>query len=103
MGADQAEGRAATILRGLGFKQDWLNMPFQSLSGGWRTRCMLAATLFQTSHVLLLDECTNFLDLPAIIWLQKHVQDLEKTVMIVYAPSVQTGPQGNMLTALQDP
>lgn len=85
MDADDAEARARVILRGLGFKTEWIEGEYNVLSGGWRTRCLLACVLFQSCDVLLLDECTNFLDLPAIIWLQGYIQRLEnRTVVTVY-------------------
>ena len=82
--AEKAEARARTILLGLGFKKAWLDSEYKNLSGGWRTRCLLACALFQSCDVLLLDECTNFLDLPAIVWLQSYVQELDdRTVVVV--------------------
>ncbi|VDC07955.1 unnamed protein product [Peniophora sp. CBMAI 1063] len=82
--SSSADARATLILRGLGFKQEAIDGKFTSLSGGWRTRCLIAGALFQSSDVLLLDEPTNFLDLPAIIWLQTYIEGLsDKTVVAV--------------------
>ncbi|KAK0467323.1 ATP-binding cassette, sub-family F, member 3 [Desarmillaria tabescens] len=78
-----AEARARTILLGLGFQPEQLDQPFGSLSGGWRTRCELACALFQKVDILLLDECTNFLDLPAVVWLQSYLHSLEDTTVLV--------------------
>ena len=78
-----AEGRARRILRGLGFKRNAIDEPYSNLSGGWRTRCTLACALFQSSDVLVLDEPTNFIDLPAIIWLQGYIQGLENVTVLV--------------------
>lgn len=68
---------------GLGFQPEQLDEPFSSLSGGWRTRCELACALFQKVDILLLDECTNFLDLPAVVWLQSYLHSLEDTTVLV--------------------
>lgn len=70
------EARAATILTGLGFTEEMMNGRYSALSGGWRSRCSLATSLLVQSDVLLLDECTNFLDLEATIWqaLQPHTR-----------------------------
>ncbi|KAF9030711.1 P-loop containing nucleoside triphosphate hydrolase protein [Hymenopellis radicata] len=65
------------------FPSDKIDQPFTSLSGGWRTRCSLACALFQKVDILLLDECTNFLDLPAVIWLQTYIQSLVDTTVLV--------------------
>ncbi|KAI9801026.1 MAG: hypothetical protein M1825_003560 [Sarcosagium campestre] len=77
-----AESRATSILLGLGFPQEKLLQPFTTLSGGWQTRCELACALFKKADVLLLDECTNYLDLPAVIWLQSYLQTLTDTTVV---------------------
>ncbi|KAG6878920.1 hypothetical protein C0992_006612 [Termitomyces sp. T32_za158] len=78
-----AEARAHTVLYGLGFSPETISRPYSMFSGGWRTRCSLASALFQKVDILLLDECTNFLDLPAIVWLQGFVQSLTETTVVV--------------------
>lgn len=83
MDSARAEARARTMLLGLGFSVEVIMRPFATLSGGWRTRCSLACALFQKVDILLLDECTNFLDLPAVIWLQGFVQSLTDTTVVV--------------------
>lgn len=50
------EAKARVVLTGLGFKEDMLQKPFSTLSGGWRMRCMLASALTHTSDVIVLDE-----------------------------------------------
>ncbi|ERF69207.1 hypothetical protein EPUS_01164 [Endocarpon pusillum Z07020] len=73
--AADAEKRAISILRGLGFTTEGMmkNKTFAELSGGWRMRCLLAETLFQPSDMMILDEPTNFLDLLGIVWLQRYL------------------------------
>lgn len=85
MDAGSTEARARTVLLGLGFKEPQIESPASQLSGGWRSRCDLACALIQATDVLMLDEPTNFLDLPAIIWLQRYITtDLKgKTVIVV--------------------
>ncbi|BGP24160.1 iron complex transport system ATP-binding protein [Rhodotorula toruloides] len=77
------EARAATILSGLGFTEEMMNGRYSALSGGWRSRCSLATSLLVRSDVLLLDECTNFLDLEATIWLEHFLRDETRTLVIV--------------------
>ena len=69
-GSEASEGRARTLLVGLGFDLTKQEAPTNSLSGGWRMRLALARALFLQPELLLLDEPTNHLDLDACIWLQ---------------------------------
>ena len=78
-----APARAATILNGLGFKDDQLTDPMSSLSGGWRMRVALGAALFQQPDLLLLDEPTNHLDLEAIMWLENYLASYPNTLMVI--------------------
>ncbi|KAL7532762.1 hypothetical protein ACHAXR_004832 [Thalassiosira sp. AJA248-18] len=72
--ADNAENRAMEILSGLSFTRDMIHGPTINLSGGWRMRLALAQVLFAPhSDLVLLDECTNHLDLHGMAWLEKHL------------------------------
>ena len=75
----ELEVRARSILTGLGFTEDFMAKPIDSLSGGWHMRAALATALLQEADILILDEPTNFLDLLGIIWLQRFLQSLEDT------------------------
>src|SRR4051812_44353245 len=81
--AHSAEARAATILAGLGFDTDAQKRPASSFSGGWRMRIALAAVLFAQPDVLLLDEPTNYLDLEGTLWLEDHLANYQRTVLVV--------------------
>ena len=81
--AHSAPARAAKILAGLGFDEVMQNRPLSEYSGGWRMRVALAAVLFQEPELLLLDEPTNHLDLETTIWLEAHLRNYPKTMIIV--------------------
>jgi ATP-binding cassette subfamily F protein 3 len=78
-----AEGRASSILRGLGFTDAEQQMPCSAFSGGWRMRVALAGVLFSRPDVLLLDEPTNYLDLEGALWLESYLQRYPHTVIII--------------------
>src|SRR5579871_74618 len=81
--AHSAPARAASILSGLGFSSDEQNRPCSEFSGGWRMRVALAATLFAAPDLLLLDEPTNYLDLEGTLWLEDHLANYPRTVIVI--------------------
>jgi ATP-binding cassette, subfamily F, member 3 len=78
-----APARAARILVGLGFDEDAQQRPLDSFSGGWRMRVALAALLFSSPDLLLLDEPSNHLDLEATLWLEDFLRSYRATMLIV--------------------
>ncbi|KAI9204852.1 P-loop containing nucleoside triphosphate hydrolase protein [Polychytrium aggregatum] len=81
--SDKAESKAAAILNGLGFSPDQQKAATKTFSGGWRMRLALARALFCRPDLLLADEVTNFLDFPAVVWLENYFQNWNATLLVV--------------------
>jgi ATP-binding cassette subfamily F protein 3 len=83
LGGYNLETRAREALSGLGFKESAFHDPFTSFSGGWQMRAELARTLISDPHIILLDEPSNYLDLPAVEWLQRYLRDFQGTLLLI--------------------
>ncbi|KAK9473860.1 P-loop containing nucleoside triphosphate hydrolase protein [Dipodascopsis tothii] len=82
--ARQIAENATEMLEHLGFSDARKQQTFETLSGGWKMRALLAATLIQSCDLLILDEPTNYLDIRGILWLESYLQELEgPTVLVV--------------------
>lgn len=75
--------RAAAALAGLGFREEDRNRPMGDFSGGWQMRACMARTLLSEPDILLLDEPSNYLDIPAVEWLQRRLRSFEGTLMLI--------------------
>ena len=82
-GGYQYETRIHQTLTGLGFSKVDEKRPLQQLSGGERTRALLAKLLLESPDILLLDEPTNHLDIAAVEWLESYLKDWPGAVIIV--------------------
>ena len=83
LGGYEMRTRAEAALCGLGFHVAEFEKPFASFSGGWQMRAELARTLIANPDLLMLDEPSNYLDLPAVEWLQKFLRGFEGTMLII--------------------
>ena len=78
-----AESDAASLLSGLGIKEDIHFKLMKDLSGKQKVRVLLARALFGKPDNLLLDEPTNDLDLETVSWLENYLSNFEQTVLVV--------------------
>jgi ATPase subunit of ABC transporter with duplicated ATPase domains len=69
-----AESDAASLLSGLGIKEDMHYTLMKDLNGKGKVRVLLAQALFGNPDNLLLDEPTNDLDLETVLWLENYPQ-----------------------------
>jgi ATP-binding cassette subfamily F protein 3 len=82
-GGYEFRSKIKRILCGLGFLEDDFSMEFQSLSGGQRTRLMLALILVEDADLILLDEPENHLDLAAREWLENFLMNWPESLVII--------------------
>lgn len=77
------KSEAKGVLKGLGFNDDELEKPIKILSGGEKTRVLLAKLLLKKPTLLLLDEPTNHLDSDALEWLELFLKQYKGTVILI--------------------
>ena len=77
------ENKIERTLTGLGFAESDYKKPVNILSGGQRTRAVLARLLLSDPDLLLLDEPTNHLDIEAMEWLEGYLKSWEGAVVLV--------------------
>jgi len=75
--------RIRQVLSGLGFTPDEYEYPLNHLSGGERTRALLARLLLSDPDLLILDEPTNHLDIQAVEWLENYLNQWNGAALIV--------------------
>lgn len=72
-----------SALVGLGFSESDFDMPTSKLSGGQRSKLILAKLLLSQADFLLLDEPTNHLDITAVEWLEGFLKDFNGACLII--------------------
>jgi len=83
LGGYEIEMKISKITEGLQITDLLKGMLFEQLSGGEKTRVILAKLLLEKPDVLLLDEPSNHLDLEAIEWLEGFLRDYKGSVLVV--------------------
>jgi ATPase subunit of ABC transporter with duplicated ATPase domains len=78
-----AENNAASLLSGLGVKEELHHRTMADMDGKIKVKVLLAQALFGQPDNLLLDEPTNDLDLETITWLENYLANFDHTVLVV--------------------
>lgn len=76
------DSKVEGIANGIGIRE-FLNKPSDELSGGQRSKVLLAKLLLEKPDILLLDEPTNHLDEENILWLQAYLKNYENAFILV--------------------
>ncbi len=82
-GGYRYESEIKMVLAGLGFPEEEQLQPLSILSGGQKTRALLAKLLLSQPDLLLLDEPTNHLDLAATQWLEEYLANWKGSLVVV--------------------
>jgi ATP-binding cassette subfamily F protein 3 len=83
MGGYRLRSEAEAALCGLGFHIEAFARPLGSFSGGWQMRAGLARVLIGNPDFLLLDEPSNYLDIPAVEWLCRFLKAYKGTLLLI--------------------
>lgn len=75
--------RAEMLLTEMGFDPAQWQLPVTALSGGQHTWLLLARALISQPDLLLLDEPSNHLDLPTILWLEQFLKNWRGSFILV--------------------
>ena len=77
------DSKIEEIAKGLGLTELGLDQNVHDLSGGQRTKVLLAKLLLEKPDILLLDEPTNYLDDVHITWLKRYLQNYENAFILI--------------------
>lgn len=77
------DAKVEEVARALGLLDLGLEKDVTELSGGQRTKVLLAKLLLEKPDILLLDEPTNYLDVEHIEWLKRYLNEYENAFILI--------------------
>ena len=77
------DAKVEEVARALGLLELSLDRDVTDLSGGQRSKVLLAKLLLEKPDILLLDEPTNYLDAEHIAWLKRYLNDYENAFILI--------------------
>ena len=77
------DAKVEEVGRALGLEDIGLDRDVSELSGGQRTKVLMAKLLLEKPDILLLDEPTNYLDEAHIEWLKRYLNEYENAFILI--------------------
>ena len=77
------DAKVSEVGRALGLEDIGLDRDVTELSGGQRTKVLMAKLLLEKPDILLLDEPTNYLDESHIEWLKRYLNEYENAFILI--------------------
>ena len=83
IGGYEYEVKYKSVVSGLNLTEEFCEHQFEELSGGQKTKVLIAKMLLSEPNLLFLDEPTNYLDIESLNWLENYLQSFKGSLVII--------------------